>query len=160
MLQPAIGYRVRRLETITTMQAFRFLPLALALGCATASASDWLVLSGASYHFRDREDYRADNPGVGWERREDLIPVTWMAGYYRNSYDRDTFYAGGRWEPLDFGALKLGVFVGLASGYWTPVVALPMASVEYKRVGFNIVALPNIRDYAGYLGLQVKFKLN
>ncbi len=138
-------------------------PLALlipALLCAPTQASDWLVLSGYSYHFRDRDEYRADNPGAGWERRENLIPIAWMAGYYRNSYDRDTFYAGARWEPLNLGHVKLGAFVGLASGYWTPLVALPMASFEFGPIGFNLVAAPNIRDYAGYVGAQVKFKLD
>ena len=143
------------------MKALRLLPLfALGLACGNAPAADWLVVSGASYHFRDRDEYRADNPGIGWERRDTLIPLSYMAGYYRNSYDRDTFYAGARWEPLDFGAVRLGVFVGLASGYWTPVVALPMASIEMGPVGVNLVALPNIRDYAGYLGVQLKFKLD
>ncbi len=143
------------------MLAIRFLALlASATACANALAADWLVLSGYSYHLRDRDEYRADNPGAGWERRDNLIPLTYMAGYYRNSYDRDTFYAGARWEPLDFGAVRLGAFVGLASGYWTPVVALPMASLELGPVGLNIVAAPNIRDYAGYVGVQLKFRIN
>lgn len=125
-----------------------------------AQAADWLVLSGLSYHFQDTDGYRGDNPGVGWERPDAEIPLVWSAGYYRNSYDKDTVYAGARWEPFRWDHVSLGVFAGLATGYWTPVVALPMMSIEYRRVGINIVAAPTIRDYSGYVGAQIKFKLN
>jgi len=127
-----------------------------------ATAEDWLVISGYSYHFENRDEYRADNPGAGWERPSEEYPLSWMAGYYRNSYDRDTFYAGARWEPelVKWEHVKLGVFVGLASGYWTPVVALPMASFQWGRFGFNLVGAPSIREYSGYIGGQVKFKFD
>ena len=127
-----------------------------------ASANDWLVLSGYSHHFKHREDFRAANPGLGWERPADPATVagTWMAGYYRNSYDRDTVYAGLRWELLRFGPARLGVFAGLASGYWTPVVALPMLSLEAGRVGLNLVAAPTVGEYVGYVGAQVKLRID
>lgn len=132
----------------------------LCLNLAPAQSADWLVVSGASYHFENRDEYRADNPGIGWEHPDPEIPVVWTAGYYRNSYDRDTFYAGGRWMPIEMGShAKLGAFVALASGYWTPVVAIPTLSLEYESVGLNLVALPTFREYSGYIGLQLRFRV-
>lgn len=134
--------------------------LALAALAPVAQASDYLVLSGASYHFAHRDEYRGDNPGIGWER--DIAESSWnyAAGYYRNSYDRDTFYAGGKWMPLAWGHAKAGAFIGVASGYWTPVVAIPMVSLSYERVGVNIAALPTIRNYTGYVAIQLTLKVN
>lgn len=128
----------------------------------SAQAADWLVISGYSTHFERRDEYRADNPGIGWERYEpDQNPDwTWAAGYYRNSYDKNTLYAGARWEPLRWQHARLGVFLAAVSGYWTPLVAVPMLSLEYKRVGINLVAAPTVGDYSGYVGAQLKFKLN
>jgi hypothetical protein len=130
------------------------------LGASAAHAEDWLVVSGYSHHFKHREEFRAANPGLGWERPTDEYGGTWMAGYYRNSYDRDTVYAGLRWEPLRWGPARLGVFAGLASGYWTPVVALPMLSIEAGRVGINLVAAPTVGEYIGYVGAQVKVRVD
>jgi hypothetical protein len=132
----------------------------VALAALPAAATDWLVVSGYSHHFKDREDFRAANPGLGWERPTDAWGGSWMAGYYRNSYDRDTVYAGLRWEPLRWGPARLGVFAGLASGYWTPVVALPMLCIEAGRVGINLVAAPTIGEYVGYVGAQLKFRID
>ena len=139
----------------------RWLAFALTLGTfvTTANAADWMVMSGYSYHFEHREQYRADNPGIGWERHDEG-DWTYAAGYYRNSYDRNTFYAGARWEPLQFEHVRLGVFLGAASGYWTPVVALPMASFEVGRVGLNLVVAPTVGHYSGFIGAEVKFKLD
>lgn len=133
---------------------------AVLFSSAVRAENDWLVISGAAYHFDRRDELRGDNPGAGWERPSEKWPLSWMAGYYLNSYDRDTFYAGARWEPLRWEHVKLGVFVGAASGYDTPVVALPMASVEYGRVGINFVAAPTIGNYTGYVAAQVKFRFD
>ncbi|MCX9155767.1 hypothetical protein OPU71_06460 [Niveibacterium sp. 24ML] len=134
--------------------------LACALLAPAAHAEDWFVVSGASYHFERRDEFRSDNPGIGWERPDPEIPLVYAVGYYRNSYDRDTFYAGARWEPLRWQYASLGIFAAFASGYWTPVVALPMLSLQYERVGINFVAAPTIRDYVGYVGAQVKVRFD
>lgn len=131
-----------------------------ALPVTACAGNDWLVISGAAFHFDRRDELRGDNPGAGWERPSAQWPLSWMGGYYRNSYDRDTFYAGARWEPLRWEHVKLGVFAGLASGYWTPVVALPMASIEFGRFGINLVAAPTIGEYTGYVAGQIKFRFN
>ena len=132
---------------------------------SSAFAHDWLVISGAAYHFERRDELLGNNPGIGWERPDDEIPVVYAAGYYKNSYDKDTFYAGGQWMPFSWGTpegfnAQLGAFGGLASGYWTPVVVIPMLKLAYQRVGINIVALPTVGDYAGYVAAQLRFRFN
>ena len=122
---------------------------------------DWLIASGASHHFQpDRRRWREFNPGVGFEREFTATPWVASAGYFRNSYDRDTWYLGGRWMPLAAGPLRLGVFGLLASGYPSPILILPAISLQSGPVGVNLVALPNLPGYSGYLGLQVRVTLD
>lgn len=144
------------------------LPLLVALAvcmamfstCVMAQAADWLVVSGASWHFEKRYQYRAENPGLGWERNLDEMPLSVMAGFYLNSYNRETVYAGARWEPFRWSHARLGLFGGVASGYWTPVVTMPILSLEYRRVGINIMAVPTIGEYIGCFGAQLKFRFD
>lgn len=134
--------------------------LLVGLSAPAVEAADYLALSGASFHFARRNEFRQDNPGLGWERDTRDSDWRYAAGYYRNSYDRDTFYAGGKWMPLHWGPAAAGVFVGGASGYWTPVVAIPMVNLSYGRFGMNIAALPTIRQYTGYVAVQLLYQLN
>ena len=148
---------------------------AAALACCAAGASaaptfddfsaaphrDWLTLSGASHHFQpDRRDWREANPGVGMEREFTGTPWVASAGYLRNSHDRNTFYVGGRWMPIAAGPFRFGAFGLLATGYPSPILVLPAASAQIGRVGANLVALPNLPGYSGYLGLQLRIAMD
>lgn len=148
-------------------------PAALALGAVSASAMpslddfssaphrDWLTVAGVSHHFQpDRRDWRETNPGAGLEREFSGTPWVASAGYFRNSYDRNTFYLGGRWMPLAAGPFRFGAFGLVATGYPSPVLVLPAVSAQVGRVGANLVALPNLPGYSGYLGLQLRFALD
>ena len=127
----------------------------------TAAHRDWLTLSGLSHHFQpDRRDWREVNPGAGLEREFTGTPWTASAGYFRNSYDRNTFYLGGRWMPLAAGPFRFGAFGLVATGYPSPVLVLPAVSAQIGRVGANLIALPNLPGYSGYLGLQLRFALD
>ena len=127
----------------------------------TAAHRDWVTLSGLSHHFQpDRRDWREVNPGAGLEREFTGTPWTASAGYFRNSYDRNTFYLGGRWLPLAAGPFRFGAFGLLASGYPSPILVLPAVSAQIGRVGANLVVLPNLPGYSGYLGLQLRFALD
>lgn len=127
----------------------------------SAPHRDWLTVSGLSHHFQpDRRDWREVNPGAGLEREFTGTPWVASAGYFRNSYDRHTVYVGGRWMPLAAGAFRFGAFGLLASGYPSPVLVLPAVSAQVGRVGANLVALPNLPGYSGYLGLQFRFALD
>jgi len=127
----------------------------------TAAHRDWLTLAGLSHHFQpDRRDWREFNPGAGLEREFTGTPWTASAGYFRNSYDRNTFYLGGRWMPLAAGPFRFGAFGLVATGYPSPVLVLPAVSAQIGRVGANLIALPNLPGYSGYLGLQLRFALD
>jgi len=152
-------------------RALMLAPLALfALGAramptldelSTNPHRDWLTLSGLSHHFQpDRRDWREVNPGAGLEREFTGTPWVASAGYFRNSYDRHTVYVGGRWMPLAAGPFRFGAFGLLATGYPSPVLVLPAVSAQVGRVGANLVALPNLPGYSGYLGLQFRFALD
>ncbi len=139
------------------------LTLVATAACLPAAASDWLVLSGLSHHFQDRRDWREVNPGVGFERdvaEGPYGPWTFSAGYLRNSYDRHSVYLGGRWTPLALGPLRVGAFGLLASGYPSPVLVLPTVVIENRHVGANILAVPNLPGYSGYVGVQVRFAVD
>lgn len=126
-----------------------------------APGRHWLVVSGVSHHFQpERRDWRESNPGVGIEKEFTGTPWVATAGYFRNSYDRNTFYAGARWMPLTLGPVRLGAFGLVASGYPSPVLLLPAASIQAGRFGANLVAIPNLPGYSGYLGLQVRFAVD
>lgn len=122
---------------------------------------DWITVSGVSWHFQqDRRDWRQVNPGAGLEREYRGTPWVATAGYFRNSYDRDTFYAGVRWMPWEAGPFRFGAFGLLATGYPSPVLVLPAVSLQGKQVGANLVAVPNLPGYSGYVGLQLRFALD
>ena len=126
-----------------------------------APHQDWLTVSGVSHHFQpDRRDWREFNPGAGFERAFTGTPWVATAGYFRNSYDRNTFYAGARWMPLQAGPFRFGAFGLVGSGYPSPVLVIPTVAAEFGRVGANLVALPNLPGYSGYLGLQFRFALD
>lgn len=124
---------------------------------STSPHQDWLTISGASHHFQpDRREWREVNPGLGMERAFTGTPWVATIGYFRNSYDRNTFYLGGRWMPLEIGPIRLGAFGLLATGYPSPILILPAASIQAGRFGANLVALPNLPGYSGYVGLQLR----
>lgn len=135
---------------------------AAALHSSPLLADDWLVLSGFSYHFKqDQRDWREDNPGIGMERESTKYNgLFWAGGYFRNSYDRDTVYAGVRWMPYRVGPVAFGAYALAATGYWSPVLAAPAISIEGKNVALNIVVVPNLPDHSGFIGTQLRFRLH
>ena len=158
-----------RHNSLSTLACLAFVSLVSTPARAAAPLDDfidapgrhWLGLSGVSHHFQpDRRDWRESNPGAGIEKEFTGTPWVATAGYFRNSYDRNTFYAGARWMPLALGPLRLGAFGLIASGYPSPVLLLPAASIQVGRVGANLVAIPNLPGYSGYLGLQVRFAVD
>jgi len=138
------------------------LPLSVLLShCAPALASDWLVLSGASYHFKQNQrDWRQTNPGIGMERESTRYQgLSWTAGYFLNSYDRHTFYGGARWMPYRLGPFAFGGYALAASGYHWPVVVAPGMSIEAGNIGLNFVVVPNLPDHSGFVAAQLRFRL-
>ena len=99
-----------------------------------------------------------------------ILPPVWShrgraaillsVGALRNSYDRRSLYLGGRWTPLALGPLRFGAFGLLSTGYPSPVLVLPAAVVEGHGFGVNLLAVPNLPGYSGYVGAQVRFTLD
>jgi hypothetical protein len=116
---------------------------------AEFESSLWVNVGGFSRHFDRSKDFNETNLGLGVEYRfrSDLSA---MAGYHENSIRLRTRYAALNYQPLEIGPLKVGVSVGVMSGY--PVVneggaffaALPMVTYEGKRFGINFGVIPNI----------------
>jgi hypothetical protein len=88
------------------------------------------------------------------------------AGVIDNSDRRTSHYAGWYWQPVSLGPVRLGGVVGVIDGYpkfhdggWFPAV-LPAASVEYKRVGLNVLVIPTYKDRVhGAISFQLKLKV-
>lgn len=104
-----------------------------------ASAETALDLHGLSRHADRSRHWQETNLGIGVEHNG------WVAGYFRNSYNRDTFYAGAEWLPVKLGAVSLGARAALVTGYReTPVLAAAVAQYQPGRVGATLMFIPAI----------------
>lgn len=106
-----------------------------------------------SYHFDRSRDWQEQNYGIGVEYR------SWVAGYYRNSYDKDTVYAGYVWRPLQWGWLRAGLTTLLASGYDSPVLVVPTVSVDGKWLAADFLMAPTLGKASGFVGMQLRIPL-
>ena len=137
---------------------------ALVLVSGIANAETWLVVSLASYHFKEREgtkgSYEQTNPGLGLEH---VLSDKWRlgAGTYRSSIRTDASYVGAMYIPFGWSYLKFGIALGAVSGYETNLTPLivPTLMVEGKRFGANLLFVPPVQKAnGGGLGLQLKVK--
>ncbi|MGO8830743.1 MAG: hypothetical protein ACLQT5_16005 [Steroidobacteraceae bacterium] len=119
----------------------------------------WADLMLGSYHIHPSRSFDEFNPGAGVECS---MTPQWaaLAGYYRNSLDRPSFYAGGAYTPqfAHWGWFRLGVMGGVISGYnfgrfgiggpnnHTGPVLAPTAIVQFGRFGMNFIVIPPIPD--------------
>jgi len=125
----------------------------------------WLDAGFLSYHFEDRDKLNPYNWGFGaaWRFTEDF---TLVAGTYHNSMRDQSTYAALAWQPLHLGPFRLGLLAGVIRGYpdvnnsgWFPM-ALPVISVEFGRVGANLVVVPSTRATGtGSLSFQIKVRV-
>lgn len=123
----------------------------------------WVNIGGFSRHFARDRGYNESNFGLGVEYR--LNPdVSVMAGSYYNSIRRTTTYATANWQPWRIGDFKIGASVGVMDGYpaisrgGTFFVAVPMATYEGKRLGFNLGVIPSTKNVDGALIFQIKVR--
>lgn len=155
----------------------------LALAASTAKAEDtWLVATVASHHFDSAKpkDYEQRNWGVGIEQgltENSRI----LAGFYRNSNRRESFYFGGVWAPLKLGPVRFGITGVLVTGYEgvevrsetgpdgkerrtvkindKPLIAaFPVATIEAGRFGVNLAYFPKTSENVAAAGLQLKYR--
>jgi hypothetical protein len=78
----------------------------------------WADVMVASHHIHPNKHFDEFNPGVGVECS---VTSQWAGslGYFRNSLDRPSFYAGALYTPpfAHWGWFRLGAMGGIISGY-------------------------------------------
>ncbi len=139
--------------------------------CAYGWWGDAMV---GSYHVHPYKHFDEVNPGIGGEC---AWSPAWAAafGYYRNSLDRPSFYAGAIWTPapLNWGWARLGIMGGVISGYnygrygfganqrTGPIVAPALIS-GFRRLGANVIVVPPIPadNLPLTLALQLKWRFD
>lgn len=139
--------------------------LAKATPAPAFSPQVWLNAGFFSYHFNHAAHYNAANWGIGADVRvsEDF---TLSVGEYRNSMRDHSTYATVTWQPLHLGPVRFGATAGAVRGYpdvnhggWSPMAA-PVISIEYGRVGANLIYVPTMRGKVdGCISLQIKIRV-
>ncbi len=133
-------------------------------------SSTWLQLGGISHHLDRSRNFNEQNWGIGIEHKlskdnpfaignDSSIAI----GQYRNSIRRTSNYAVYQWKPLHVGPVDIGVMAGFVDGYHLnngrPVpMALPMASIEGRNLGVNIMCLPKMKDISAVCAVQFKVR--
>lgn len=124
----------------------------------------WLQVGALSYHQNRDGNYNERNYGIGILRRID-DESAFAVGYYKNSIHRDTFYATYHYTPYELGPVKLGMQVGLVSGYkalgGAPVpLLLPLATIEGKRTAVDLTCIPSFGGASAVCAAQFRFKFD
>ncbi|MGO4377996.1 hypothetical protein [Pseudoduganella sp. RAF53_2] len=125
----------------------------------------WLNAGFYSWHFQEDRGFDNTNPGWGAEYRFNTVASA-TVGRFHNSDRALSDYAGVYYQPWSLGPFRLGAVVGGFNGYpnmrnggWF-LAAIPVASIEYKRVGANFAIVPNYKDRLhGAFSIQLKIKL-
>lgn len=131
--------------------------------------ADFMIGSHHIHPYRHFDDF---NPGLGFECS---IRPQWAAsvGYFRNSLDRPSFYAGAVFTPAvaHWKWFSLGAMGGVISGYnfgrfgvgsknRTGAVFAPTAITQFGGFGMNFILIPPIREnnLPFTVGFQAKFR--
>lgn len=125
----------------------------------------WLNPGFYSYHFQRDKGLNNNNFGLGGEYRYSTVSSVTL-GLINNSDRQTSHYVGWYWQPLGLGPVRFGAVLGAMDGYpkmlnggWF-LAAIPTASVEYKKMGANLMFVPSYRDRLyGAISLQLKFKV-
>lgn len=131
----------------------------VALLPATASAQDWLIVSGLAYHLKG-DHCNSITTGLGYERTHSETDRT-QIGFYRNSNCSWSAYAAKAWLPGKFGSVRIGLIGGVVTGYESAITPAGGLAVTYegKRYGLNLVGIPPAGSSSpGVLWLQAKVK--
>lgn len=142
---------------------------------ALCPSGRWADVMIGSYHIRPYRQFDEFNPGIGVECS---ITSQWAAaaGYFRNSLDRPSFYAGALYTPefAHWRWFRLGAMGGIISGYnfgrfgvggpnnHTGPVLAPAAITEFGRFGVNFILIPPIpQDHLPFtVGFQAKYRFH
>lgn len=134
--------------------------LLLALTC-TAAHADELIVGHVSKHFNSDEKMRERNPGLGY--KTEVMGYHVQAGFYRNSYDRDTQYvlADVYEQPL-LGKLSVRVLAGVVNGYSSgprpfifPMLAYPLTD----KITLDTIVVPPVTGTTVF-AFSLRYKVN
>ena len=143
--------------------------LAALFACEARAADTYIIAHVASKHGPAADSYKFNEVNPGAALRLDLTDTHGVqAGAYRNSYYKTTAYAVYQYTPLRIGAVRIGGFAGLASGYKAQsalnVGALAVVGGAYAVADFDsytvaVRAVPKISPKtAGVVTLEIGFK--
>src|SRR6266404_2179730 len=118
----------------------KMLIILLALVPSLANTADiWGSVNLTSLHSRTENAMNQRNYGLGVEYHPSSA-LLYLAGAYRNSYERTSVYALAGWTPIEVGIARIGILGGLVNGYpklnnagVTPAVA-GIVMIEGERV--------------------------
>lgn len=122
----------------------------------------WINPGFYSYHFDLSKNLNNNNTGIGGEYRYSTVSSI-AAGRFHNSNRQISNYASWDWQPLELGSVRFGALIGAIDGYparngdWF-LMALPVASYEYKNIGINLTLIPPYEDIV-YASLSLQLKL-
>jgi len=105
-----------------------------------------------SYHVDEKSHFNNTNLGLGYERS---INDRWSvsAGFYRNSIRNTSYYVAPHYtiKKNFFLGADLGASVIVATGYHTPVLPIPEATLCWKYA----CAMTNV--YVSSVGVRIPF---
>jgi len=142
----------------------RLLCLLLCVFPIGAKAADeiWATLSLHSYHSK-RHTYNENNLGAGLEYSSSSFPqgTRLVTGFYDNSFNRETVYAGVSYTPLTFGNFHFGgLAVGVTNYPNTSFLGAFALEYEHKKIGVNLFFVPRVLPHkfdTAVAALQLKF---
>jgi hypothetical protein len=134
----------------------------------------WADVMVGSYHIHPYKHFDDINPGVGLECS---VTPQWAAsiGYFRNSLDRPSFYAGAILTPefAHWNWFRLGAMGGIITGYnygqiglgpnnRTGPILAPTAITRFGRLAANFILIPPIHadNLPFTIGLQAKYRFH
>lgn len=132
----------------------------------------WVTSGFWSHHTRRADRYQQNNKGLGIEWHGAGTWQDWQlnAGHYRNSRNRPSNYLQAGWMPLQLAlpaglSLTAGASIGVVNGYprmkgggYFPTF-VPALSMQWQRVGLNLVYIPSVGTVDGAFALQLKLQV-
>lgn len=115
----------------------------------------------AAYHAEP--GYQSATPGVGALCPLQLRDSRLAVGTFRNSVDRQSYYAAVVWQPVRLGPVRTGLFGGMVTGYRDnpmPFGAV-VASYQVSRTAeLHLTVIPKVNNLSPFTAaLSVSFKL-
>lgn len=120
----------------------------------------WITSGFLSKHINPDKKYNENNYGIGYKSNDG-----WLAGYYRNSLDKDSLYAGKEFQsdPILNDKLRLAIVLGMVSGYQKPMTPMALPEILYgnKEHELALGLIPPIKNVTpGTAALQYRKRFN